>query len=135
MELDDLIGEHSLDAVDFSNEQVKTWGDQFEDCQVMRFRLDGVVYIATENPDDGYRSHMRDLTVGDFPMVNVFDPVRVVGRRKEKRKYQEDDILELIDPRTGQAVIEVGTANTDDYYPCFVANFDPEAIADNPSAN
>ena len=27
MELKDLVGEHTLDAVDFSNEQVKTYGE------------------------------------------------------------------------------------------------------------
>ena len=130
MELKDLVGEHLLDAVDFSNEQVKTWGDSFEDCQVMRFRLDGKCYIATEDPNDGYRSRMRELAVSnDAEMKNVFAPLKVIGRHRIKGDYgDEDDVLELIDVVTGKTVIEVGTFSVDDYYPKFVASFHPEAM-------
>ena len=34
MELQDLVGEHWLDAVDFSHEEVATWGDRFESCEM-----------------------------------------------------------------------------------------------------
>lgn len=136
MELKDLVGEHLLDSVDFSNEQVKTWGDEFEACQVMRFRLDGKVYTATEDPDDGYRSSMSQITVGDWWMTNVFTPVRVVGRHRTVYEYGgSSDVLELVDVGTGKTVIEVGTDNDndndDDYYPSFVANFDPTAMTPN----
>jgi len=133
MELKDLVGEHLLDAVDFSDEQVKTWGDSFESCQVMRFRLDGKCYIATENPDDGYRSSMNELAVSDdAEMKNVFEPLKVSGRHRTKGQYgDEDDVLELIDAVTGKTVIEVGTCSIDDYYPGFVASFHPEAMAHN----
>lgn len=132
MELKDLVGKHSLDAVDFSNEKVKEWGDEFVDCQVMRFRLDGNVYTAVENPDDGYRSSMRGLAVGNDDMKNIFTPVEVIGRHRVKGYYdQKDDILELIDTVSGEVVIEVGTENTDDYYPCFVASFNPKSITTN----
>lgn len=132
MELQDLIGEHLLDAVDFSNEQVKTWGEEFEDCHVMRFRLDGKVYTAMEDPGDGYRSSMREITVGDWEMSNTFPPVRVIGRHRTEGRYSGvDDVLELIDVGTGKVVIEVGTDNVDDYYPGFVAHFDPAAMTPN----
>jgi hypothetical protein len=133
MELSDLVGEHMLDAVDSSNEQVKTWGDQFEDCSVLRFRLDGKVYVATEDPDDGYRSSMRDLVVlpDDTIMHNTFAPQRVVGRYRNKSDYNEADVLELVDAVTGLIVLEVGTDNTDDYYPWFVGNFHPQNMACN----
>ncbi len=137
MELKALAGEHLLDAVDFSNEQVKTWGEQYEDCQVMRFRLDGNVYVANEDPSDGYRSHMKDLTIAeDATMKNTFAPVLVVGRHREKGNYGDiDDVLELIDTGTGKVVLEVGTKNTDDYYPCFVASFHPENMTPNATVN
>lgn len=133
MELKDLVGEHLLDAVDFSDEKVKTWGDEYEACQVMRFRLDGKCYTATEDPSDGYRSSMRELAVSDdAEMKNVFEPLKVVGRHRTKREYgDEDDVLELIDVVTGKTVIEVGTCSVDDYYPGFVASFHPEAMAHN----
>jgi hypothetical protein len=128
VELKDLVGEHVLDAVDFSNEQVRTWGDNFEDAQVIRFRLDGICYIATEDPDDGYRSSMQDIVIAEVAsMANTFPPVRVVCRHRTEGRYSnEDDILEFIDMETGKVVLEVGTDNSDDYYPSFVACFKPE---------
>lgn len=133
MELKDLIGEHLLDAVDFSNEQVKMWGDAFELCQVMRFRLDGKCYIATEDPNDGYRSSMRELAISeDAEMKNVFEPLKVIGHHRTKVEYgDEGDVLELIDVVTGKTVIEVGTSAFDEYYPLYVASFHPEAMAHN----
>lgn len=139
MELKDLVGNHILDAVDFSNEQIKTWGDEFEDCQVIRFRLDGKVYAATEDPDDGYRSSMSDIALlGDVQMRNVFTPTPVIARYVSEREAYEGagynyqaDILELVDATTNRVVLEVGTDNTDDYYPSFVSAFHPEAMACN----
>lgn len=139
MELQDLVGNHTLDAVDFSSEQVKTWGGEFEDCEVIRFRLDGKVYAATADPGDGYRSSMRDIALlGDVHMQNVFAPQAIVGRYQTERPAYEGadynyqtDVLELVDPTTGRVVLEVGTDNTGDYYPSFVSSFHPEAMACN----
>lgn len=130
MKIKELIGEHTLDAVDFSNEDVKLWGEQFQACQVMRFRLDGICYVATEDPSDGYRSSMHDFVVSDgAEMKNVFVPHKVIGRYRTKGIYgNEDDVLELIDVKTGKTIIEVGTENIADYYPGFVASFDPKAM-------
>ncbi|MCZ7855017.1 hypothetical protein O9X81_00140 [Agrobacterium salinitolerans] len=133
-ELTDLIGKRSLDAVDFDNEQVKElYGDGYEDCSVCRFRLDGVVYIAIEDPGDGYRSSMRSLAVAnDATMKNVFPAIDVVGwHRTEGAFGNSDDVLELIDTITGKVVLEVGTDDVDDYYPGFVARFHPENMATN----
>jgi hypothetical protein len=133
MELKDLVGKHMLEAVDFSDEKIKAWDDEFEYCQVCRFKLDGVIYMAVEDPSDGYRSSMKDLDVdASATMKNVFGPVEVIARHKHKGEYgEEDDVLELIDTNTGLVVLEVGTENTDDYYPCFVASFHPEAMVIN----
>lgn len=139
MELKDLVGNHILDAVNFSNEQVKTWSGEFEDCEVVRFRLNGQVFAVTEDPDDGYRSSMRDIALlDDVQMQNVFPPQAVVGRYQSERTPYDDagyvnqtDILELVDARTGLVVLEVGTDNTGDYYPSFVSSFHPEAMACN----
>ena len=125
MELKDLVGEHILDAVDFSDEQINVRGERYMSCQVMRFRLDGKVYMVIEDPDDGYRSSMKEITVGDWPMSNVFPGHHVLGIYDEKRAY----MLKLIDMITRKVVIEIGTDYTDDYYPSFVANFNPKAMA------
>ena len=129
----DLVGNHTLDAVDFTNEEMDLWNDGYtEHCQVIRFRLDGVCYMAIENPDDGYRSSMKSLVICESPnMKNVFPPLSVIGRHRGNTTYSEDDILELIDAVTGKTVLEVGTTNVDDYYPCFTAWFNPEGMAHN----
>lgn len=137
MELKDLVGVHNLDAVDFGTIPPERRRDSA--ANVMHFRLDGVVYLVSEDPDDGYRSSMREIKAepeGTY-MNNVFLPQTVVGVYKERRRafehsYANDiacDILELRDVETGLIVIEVGTDNTDDYYPCFVASFNPENMA------
>ena len=132
IDLDTLVGEHTLDAVDTFTESIKQYGDHFEDCGVIRFRLDGIVYTATEDPSDGYRSSMDKLFVSpDEPMRNVFPAVRVLARKKANEKYSVNETLELIDVVTGKVVMEVGTDNTDDYYPSFVSAFWPEHMATN----
>jgi len=105
MELKELVGEHVLDAVDFSNEEVKTWGDHFENCEVMRFRLDGKVYSVVEDPSDGYRSSMRDIHIDEnAKMRNIFDPIRVLARHRDRGRYDDDDVLELLDIKNGQII-------------------------------
>jgi len=133
MELKDLVGEHVLDAVDFENEKIKNWSDDLEDCEVMRFRLDGIVYVAIEDPDDGYRSSMRKLKTADASsMKNVFAPVNVIARHRTKGSYgEDDDVLELVDVKTGAVILEAGTEAISDYYPGFVARFSPENMAVN----
>jgi len=129
MELSDLVGHHLLTGVDNDREEIKReYEDTFDDCEVMRLCLDGVVYCAIEDPEDGYRSSMKELKILDnAQMSNVFEPVAVVGvHRTEGRGYEEDDVLELIDAYTGKVVVQVGTKNTNDYYPYFVNSFHPE---------
>lgn len=131
VELDSLIGEHILDGCDTSIEQVKTYGDHFEDANVIRVRLDGKVYTAIEDPDDGYRSSMGKLFVEDCAIKNVFPPCRVLARKKANGTYGVNDTLELIDVVTGKTVAEFGTDGTDDYYTSFVSAFWPEHMAIN----
>lgn len=133
-QLTDLVGPRHLDAVDFDTEKMKKfYGDGYEDCSVCRFRLDGIVYVAIEDPSDGYRSSMRDLITPNNPaMKNVFPPVKVIGRMRTEGEFGGlDDVLELVDAFTDKVVLEVGTDNCDDYYPCFVASFHPENMATN----
>jgi hypothetical protein len=134
VELDSLVGEHVLDAVDLSTQHIKQYGSHFENCEVIRFRLDGVAYTAIENPDDGYRSSMDSLFVSDEPMQNVFPPVRVIAKKKDNERYSINDTLQLVDAVTGLVVVEVGTDNTDDYYPCFVSYFAPHNMVTNEAA-
>jgi len=133
VDFDSLLGEHTLDAVDYSTTQIPTWSDGFEDAQCITFRIDGTTYMAIEDPSDGYRSSMEKLMiVHDAEMKNVFSPVRVVAtHRTQGSGYSSADILQFIDIANGKMIMEIGTDNDDDYYPSFVASFNPENMAAN----
>lgn len=133
MNLSDLIGLRKLGGVDFASEGVKgEYGDEFEDCQVCRFKLDGVIYAAVEDPSDGYRSSMRELLrTKRKQMENAFDDIDVFCTHASMRDFDGCDILLIYDVRTAKIVLEVGTDTSDDYYPSFVANFHPENMAVN----
>lgn len=133
IEMESLVGEHVLDACDLFADNIKaSWGDSFEYCEMIRFRLDGNIYTGIEDPDDGYRSSLRGLYVSDDAMKNVFPPVRVLAKMKDAGEHgQSNDTLQLIDMVTGKIVLEVGTDNTNDYYPWFVGCFFPDCMATN----
>ena len=129
VKLSDLVGKHWLSGVDFEKEQDPIYHYEC-DATVMRFCLDGVVYAAVEDPDDGYRSCLKDIRViPGGSMDNTFASVRVYGRMRTDPTA--DEILELIDAVGGGVVLEVGTTDISDYYPGFVARFHPENMAPN----
>lgn len=127
MELKDLAGKHLLSGVDRLSESLEHWGS-YANCDVINFVLDGVTYSVIEDPGDGYRSSMREIVVSERRVANNFPPVEVVGVYRDRRSYYVSDILEVYDTLSGRLVIEVGTENTDDWYPYYVANFNPENI-------
>lgn len=129
IELKNLVGEHWFDAIDHNGEQLRFEENDYEDSSVVRFRLDGTVYIAIEDPSDGYRSTMRCLLAGNFDISNTFKPIRVIAKHRTHSESGECDLLELIDVRNGETIFTVGTDRTSDYYPSFVAWFVPKNIA------
>ena len=127
MELQELVGKHKLGGVDFSSERIEDgWYDK--DSQVINFIIDGKTYTAIEDPGDGYRSCMHDIKKSNRKVENQFGPIEVMGKmRADDRERREiNDVIEFIDVITGKMVLAVGTANTDEYYPYWVAEFVPE---------
>jgi hypothetical protein len=131
MKLDDLVGRHTLSGVDFESETAND-RDNYFDSLACHFILDGITYAAIEDPDDGYRSCMKEILVSNHKVTNKFKPVKVFAHMSHW-KYSSDDkyILEIYDEKTGKLVLEVGTDSSDAYYPVFVANFSPENMACN----
>jgi len=124
MELKDLVGRKKLDAVSFSDST-----DRFGYASFVKFRLDGVVYCAVEDEDDGYRSSLRELLILDHADIdNAFPSIDV------DCVYEPDaelDLLSIFDIQTRELVLQVGTDYTDEYYPYFVDRFFPEAMCIN----
>lgn len=118
------IGKHYLSGVERGVEIATNGYDS--DADTLSFILDGEVYTVIENPDDGYRSSMRELIKSDAKISNTFPPIEVLVIEREDSNYESCDILDFIDVITGKIILSIGTDNTDDWYPCFVANWSPE---------
>jgi hypothetical protein len=127
MELKDLIGEHKLSGVDVTSESVNAYS---RDGDVVRFVLNGKTYKSIEDPDDGYRSYLSEIEVTDEKVTNNFPPQSVVGVMKPAGSY-DSDVIQFIDAVTGKVVLEVGTENVNDYYPCAIIYWSPENLAIN----
>ena len=130
IDLKSLVGEHKLSAVGFKDGDKKEW-DYNTAKEVMLFTLDKVTYKATEDDNDGYRSCMGSLVITDEEPEEQFKPIKVSCRHTTKHLGgygDEDDMLEFIDVKTGEIILEVGTENVGDYYPGFVATFHKERI-------
>lgn len=131
MELKDLVGKHDLSGVDMDTKTIKGWLDKYERCQVINFVLDGKTYTAIEDPDDGFRSRMREIAESNIPITNTFPCQKVLARMRDNDEGEVNDILELIDMQTSEIVLAVGTENTYGYYPCFISEFIPENMGIN----
>lgn len=132
MELSNLVGRHTFSGIELGSIMQKGFFDEDQECQFVKFTLDGVHYMAIEDPDDGYRSRCRELQVSDTPPKFSFPPQSVVCRMKEDRDgYGNDDILVVIDRVTNEMVLEVGTGDYDDWYPYCHFEYRPEHMAIN----
>jgi len=101
-----------------------------ENAEYVIFILDGVAYQAVEDPDDGYRSYCKDIEIVDAATIkNKFEPIEVICKMTEDGQYQKNDVLEIYDGITGGIILEIGTENTNDYYPYFVFRFTPENMS------
>jgi hypothetical protein len=128
--LESLVGAHELSGVSFDDIPAKTeLNPEYEDANRCTFILDGEAYQAIEDPSDGYRSTLRTLLRCDPALVsNRFEPIQVVGSMRGRTGYTENDVIDFRDTRNGKVILSVGTENTDDYYPSYVADWQPENI-------
>ena len=132
VDFEELLGEHELSGCDFDSTNLsEKHGYRMSDSQVMRFRLDGKVYVAVEDPEDGYRSCMDSLLRTEDEIKNTFPPCAVIGRRRKNTEYEIMDAVELVNALTLKVVLVVGTGNSEDYYPYFLAEFNPEELTCN----
>ena len=133
--LDSLVGFHRLTGVEMTQTKVCKYDDEWEEVDSISFRLDGKIYTAVEDPSDGYRSCMKHLVLDKGRRIaNRFAAVQVLAIKKRSSVYHDNDTLEFIDVLNGKTILEVGTDNSDDYYPTFVARFSPENMAINEAA-
>lgn len=135
MELKELEGKHILQGIEVSSEPTTGWS-WCNNANYIKFKLDGVTYKATENPDDGYRSYCKELEiVKDNPEIPLPDvEVECRHKRYNKDKWgwsRIDDILEFTDVKNGKVILTIGTEDIGDYYPGCVLSWVPENLSIN----
>lgn len=123
MQLSDLVGRHRLSGIEYGKKRLtRRWGG---DAQYIRFCLDGTVYEATEDPDDGYRSYLSELeTVDKAPKIKLPD-CPVICKLEDK---PNTDVLVMLDAVSKRKVLSIGTDYTEDWYPCCVFCYNPENL-------
>jgi uncharacterized protein YdcH (DUF465 family) len=127
MKLKELLGKHTLTGVgEWQTEYKELW--ETIKARAFSFELDNIIYTAIENPDDGYRSMLEELKKGEGKIKTKIPPTEVVCKMKPNCDFEENEILQMVDTKNGKRILEVGTGNTNDYYPYFVAGWRPENL-------
>jgi len=101
------------------------------------FNIDNIVFRVLEDPDDGYRSHLGPIDYSNAHSSVFFKQpiakVRIEGfndeytdDRTDSWSHQLDRGYRLIDVNDSHIWLEFGTANYDDYYPCFMFRHYPK---------
>ena len=131
VELESLVGMHVLSGVDRVTITPEVEEYKYGDAAVLNFVLDGKVHSAIEAGNDGYRSMLGEIFVSEGTLKNMFEAIGVLGVMRESTTElysQACDILDLYDVANGKIVLSVGTENSDDWYPWFVAEFEPRNL-------
>lgn len=128
IELNDLCGMHKLSGVDMCETSFTDYCGDTETVSAIRFILDEVTYEAVEDPSDGYRSYMNELRTTDEKVRYTFPPVDVLCSMSEE---EGDEVLCFRDTGNGKTILEVGTKNTNDYYPFCAFEWTPENMVCN----
>ena len=125
MELNELIGNHILSGVETGVLTKNNYG--WEDmCNYIKFTLDGVTYMAVEDPDDGYRSFMEELEISKEPCKVSLPNIEVFCAMMADDRYKRNDVLLFFDVLSGKEILSVGTESYDDYYPICHLEYHPE---------
>jgi hypothetical protein len=90
------------------------------------FKIDDKAIEVLEDADDGYRSYLGSIELRS-PDGKIFfgQPLdRVVIKEIDESSRDGYRVLSVSD---GHLWLEFGTANNDDYYPCFMFDYSPRA--------
>lgn len=129
--LKDLCGIHKLQGFELFEKNIIRDFDSWETkCQGVRFMLDGIIYEAIEDPDDGYRSYCDDITITKEKPKYTFPDCEVICTMKTDDNG-EHDVLIGTDANTRLVVFEIGTMYIDDYYPYCHFVYNPENMYHN----
>ncbi len=128
IELKELVGKHKMPVAGTTDVRHPFDGDKSGIC----FFLDDMAYMVFEDQNDGYRSCAGPIfsaKTDAYDVIPNYEYINrdVVVRHVKDSRYGGDaaDIIEIIDVETAHVWLRVGTDNIDDYYPSFVAEWNP----------
>jgi len=127
VDFDSILGKHVLDTAVIES-VITHENTYYEDSNRFAFGLDGKVFVATEDPSDGYRSYLKSFEVtDDTSFIKGAAPIKrkVLVTRMSDDYNSVNDVLVFTDVETGHIWMRIGTANTDDYYPYCVLDWHP----------
>lgn len=135
VKLKDLAGDHTLSGVELGQALREGWAGK-ENCNYVKFTVDGTHYQAFEDPSDGYRSYCDDLeTVSEpcrTPLPDIEVEIKYVDACRIDDFWTRDcDIIQFIDKANKQVILEVGTENVGDWYPSCIFHYYPENMSCN----
>lgn len=127
--LEDLVGTHKMKQTPITD--VRHPFDP--DASGIAFSLGDATYMVFEDGNDGYRSAAGPLLgfIGRYYELGgrggEYCDLDVVCSWVTERagSHYACEILEVRLASTGDLILEVGTKNSDDYYPWFVASWTP----------
>lgn len=122
MELLDLCGEHILSGIE-RGQTNDTWDGAI--ANYIKFCIDGINYMAVEDPADGYRSYLNDLYTTEERCKIILPATRVIVIR------ETDQIISFVDMGTTKIVLRIGTGDYGDYYPYCIQDWYPENLSCN----
>jgi len=104
-------------------------GEEFEffGANLNEFKINGIIYEAVEDEDDGLRSMMSGILKKEEEEADgiFFDqPIASVCLEGCYDNYFEG--FQLVDTDDGHIWLRFGTDYNDDYYPCFVFEYNPK---------
>lgn len=130
MQLDNLLGRHTLSGVDYLPDY------DGQGSNGVMFVLDGTTLALYEDPSDGYRSFAGEVSVTTDKVKNTFTPQEVEITKQDGYNINEiADAYTVVftDVITGATVLELGTDYSDEYYPVAVLHWQPENLSCNQS--
>lgn len=106
--------------MDFKKTLGKTY--KFYGVHDNSFKIGPYIFEAVEDPDDGYRSYMTCIESRKDENL-VFLGRSFARVLVEEYSVQEFEGFQLVDVDTEHVWLRFGTDHCDDYYPCFVFQY------------
>lgn len=118
--LKSLVGRHILSGIETGEYHIEEY--PYGAANYIKFTLDGITYMAKEDPDDDFRSYLDGLDITEKPCLYQFPGIQIICRMVKGPR----DVLEMIDYISGREILVIGTDYTEPDYPVCIFRYKPE---------